>query len=52
MKFNEITNIPDPDPIFNKIKRNKNFISYAYFKFINYLKYSKKVRQLINYGSK
>jgi hypothetical protein len=41
----------DPDPIFKTLKRNKTFLGYAYFKFINYLKYSKKVREKIYYGT-
>jgi len=41
----------DPDPIFKTLKRNKTFIGYIYFKFINYLKYSKKVREKLYYGS-
>lgn len=39
----------DPDPIFKTLKRNKTFLGYLYFKFINYLKYSKKVREKLYY---
>ena len=41
----------DPDPVFKTLKRNKTFLSYGYFKFLNYLKYSKKVREKLYYGS-
>lgn len=50
MNFKDLKTISDPDPIFDKIRRNKHFLSYVYFKFINYLKYSKKIRKLIHYG--
>jgi len=41
----------DPDPIFKTLKRNKTFLGYFYFKLINYLKYSKKVREKLYYGN-
>lgn len=41
----------DPDPIFKTLKRNKTFLGYLTFKLMNYLKYSKKVREKIYYGT-
>jgi len=41
----------DPDPIFKSLKRNKSFLGYLTFRFMNYLKYSKKLREKIYYGN-
>jgi len=43
-------NLIDPDPIFKSLKRNKSFLGYLNFKLINYLKYSKKLREKLYYG--
>ena len=41
----------DPDPIFKTLKRNKTFLGYLNFRIVNFLKYSKKVRGMMYYGS-